>query len=246
MNCCPSKMNPIDRLIAKWRAEFAARAVPPITAHRAEAGLFYDDGEGDDTLVTSETGSATIWIYDVIGQDLFGGISAKAFARVWDSVKDAAKITLRINSPGGDVFEGTAIASLISERKSKVKVIVDGLAASIASLIAVTADERVMHRNAMWMVHDPWGIVSGTAEDMRSVADALDKIGEQMVRTYAEATGQPQKYWREAMHDETWFDSRQALENGLVSGLVEEQPQNKAAVELAAKINAMKKVLARA
>ncbi|MBG4580889.1 Clp protease ClpP, partial [Pseudomonas aeruginosa] len=112
-------------------------------------------------------GVAEVLLYDEIG---VWGITALQFARDLKAMGDLTKINLHIHSPGGDVFEGTAIYNLLRNHPASVDVYIDGLAASMASVIAMAGDTIYMPENAMMMVHKPWGIQGGDADDMRRYA----------------------------------------------------------------------------
>jgi ATP-dependent Clp protease protease subunit len=158
-----------------------------------------------------------LFLYDEIG---FFGIQAEAFIRELQAF-GSEDVTLRINSPGGSVFEGRAIATAIQQYPGKVTAYVDGLAASMASVIAVMSDEVVMADGAFMMIHDPWSIVLGSAADMRKEADLLDKVGDSLVGTYAQRSGQDADAIRELMRAETWFDADEAIEAGLADAKTE-------------------------
>ncbi|AVP67324.1 hypothetical protein C7H75_04785 [Prescottella equi] len=104
---------------------------------------------------------AEVLIYDEIGSSWWGGVSAKSFAKDLSAV-EATDITVRLNSPGGDVFEGIAILNALRNHKARITVYVDGIAASAASFIAMAGDEIVMCRNAEMMIHDAWGTAAAT------------------------------------------------------------------------------------
>ena len=155
--------------------------------------------------------SAEISIYNEIGG---WGVSAKDFMY---SLKDAGAltdITLRINSPGGSVFDGMAIYNQLVAHKAQVTVYIDGLAASMASVIAMAGDLIVMPENAMMMIHNPWMIAGGDAEELRNNADLLDKIKSNMVGSYAKRTGKTDDEISAIMDAETWFTGKEAVENG--------------------------------
>ena len=115
---------------------------------------------------------AEIVIYDEIGAF---GIPAKAFLDELKALGPVAELTVRINSPGGSVFDGVAIYNALKRHDAAITVWIDGIAASIASMIAMAGDEVVMPENAMLVLHDPSGLVAGTASDMRAMAEALDR-----------------------------------------------------------------------
>jgi ATP-dependent protease ClpP protease subunit len=117
-------------------------------------------------------------IYDEIGAFF---IPAKAFLDELKALGPIAEPTVRINNPGGSVFDGVAIYNALKRHQARVTVWIDGIAASIASMIAMAGDEIVMPQNAMLVLHDPSGLVAGTASEMRSTAGALDKMATAMV-----------------------------------------------------------------
>jgi ATP-dependent Clp protease protease subunit len=155
--------------------------------------------------------TADIAIYDEIGH---WGVTAKDFRDALEALGPVDTINLRINSPGGEVFDGIAVHNMLARSKATVNVTVDGLAASIASLIAMAGDQVTMPENAMMMVHDPSGIVMGTAADMQDMADALDKISTAMAATYARKTGQTPEAIAQIMDAETWLTAAEAKELG--------------------------------
>jgi ATP-dependent protease ClpP protease subunit len=116
---------------------------------------------------------AEVSIYDEIGAY---GVSAKSFLDELASLPGDGPLTLRLNSPGGSVFDAVAIYNALKRHPGPVSVWIDGIAASAASYVAMAGDEVVMPENAFLMIHDPSGFVMGTADDMRAMAEALDKI----------------------------------------------------------------------
>lgn len=157
-----------------------------------------------------------ILLYDEIGEDPFfgGGISAKTFVEDLQAI-DTEEIHLRINSPGGRVFEGITMLNALRRHPAKVVAFVDGLAASAASVVAMGADEVVMSRNAQLMIHDASGIVMGNAEDMQAMADLLAKSSDNLASVYAGKAGGTTKQWRDAMTKETWYSDKEAVAAGL-------------------------------
>ena len=125
-------------------------------------------------------------IYDEIGAF---GIPAKAFLDELKALGPVAELTVRINSPGGSVFDGVAIYNALKRHDAAITVWIDGIAASIASMIAMAGDEVVMPENAMLVLHDPSGLVAGTASDMRAMAEALDRMKAGMVAAYRDKSG---------------------------------------------------------
>jgi len=161
---------------------------------------------------------AEISIYDGIGAY---GVSAKAFLADLGKLPDKAPLTLRLNSPGGSVFDAVAIYNALQRHTGTVTVTIDGIAASAASYIAMAGDEIIMPENAFLMIHDPSGMVMGTAADMRAMADALDKIGASLLRGYAAKSGKAEKDIAKLMAKETWLDAAEALEMGFADTMAE-------------------------
>ncbi len=161
--------------------------------------------------------TATIQIFDQIGEDWFGGsgLSGKQFSDVLNEVGNGP-LLVEINSPGGNVWDGLSIYNQLRGRRAPVTTRVVGIAASIASIIALAGDKVEMADAALMMIHDPSGMASGTSEDMRKMADALDQHAEVLVGVYAKKTGRSPESIRAAMKAETWFTTAEAIQFGLV------------------------------
>ena len=160
---------------------------------------------------------ATVQIFDQIGEDWFGGsgLSAKQFSDVLAEVGNGP-LLVEINSPGGNVWDGLSIYNQLRGRKAPVTTRVVGIAASIASIIALAGDRVEMADAALMMIHDPSGMASGTSDDMRKMAEALDQHAEVLVGVYHQKTGRSAESIRAAMKAETWFTTAEALAFGLV------------------------------
>lgn len=161
---------------------------------------------------------AEVVIYDEIGAY---GVSAKAFLAELGALPDDAPLTLRLNSPGGSVFDAVAIHNALARHAGGVTVWIDGIAASAASYIAMAGSEVVMPENAFLMIHDPAGMVMGSATDMRAMAEALDKIAGSLVRGYAAKSGKPDDEIAALMAAETWLDAAEAVALGLADRVAE-------------------------
>jgi len=170
---------------------------------------------------------ATIYVYDEISS---WGISANQFVKDLGEVK-AGKINLRINSPGGNVFDGVTIYNALKEHPAQVNVKVDGLAASIASIIAMAGDTIHMAKNAMFMVHKAWSLEMGNADAMHKMGDVLDKIDSMLVKTYADRTGKSQRAIKQMMTDETWMSAEEAKAAGFADTIGDPE-EAKAAFDL--------------
>jgi len=156
--------------------------------------------------------TADIYIDDVIGEGLFGGVSAKDFRRQLEELGEVDNITLQINSPGGDIIDGFAIFNMLSEHSASVATKINGWAASMASIIAMAADpgQVEMPSNAWFMIHNPWSVAVGGSEDMRSIADVMDKMKDHAIRAYQRHIDVDSQAISQWMDNETWFDGSDA------------------------------------
>lgn len=164
-----------------------------------------------------------IYLYEPIGQTWDGtGITATSFQKAMDELKSADHIDFYVNSPGGNVFDGIAIYNQVKRHKAAHKVMhIDGIAASIASIIVMAGTERRIASNGMMMIHDPSGVCMGTSQDMRKVADSLDQVRDTLVSTYVDNTGGDATKIRKWMDEETWMDADLALKLGFVTSKTE-------------------------
>ena len=151
-----------------------------------------------------------IYLYDQIGPSYIGMIGADDFVEALN-VFNGQDVTVRINSPGGSVDEGIAIYNLMTRHNGKVRTIVDGVAASIASIILLGGSERAAAKRSTVMVHDPWTVAVGNAAALRKTADTLDTYTDNLVGIYKDVTGQAEDVIRAAMSEETWMTAEQAL-----------------------------------
>ena len=158
-----------------------------------------------------------ISIYDEIGDY---GTSAKQFIEDLKSV-GSKDITIRMNSVGGSVFVGLAIYNVLRSHQGYVKVKIEGLSASIASIIALAGDDIEMAENGFFMIHNPFGKSMGGADDMRKTADLLDKIKQELINIYANKTQLSEETISSMMDEETWLTSQEAKEMGFIDGITE-------------------------
>lgn len=175
-------------------------------------------------VIRGEAGSdderrAEVRIYDEIGWTWDGsGVTAKAFVEELDAL-DVDEITLRVNSPGGSVFDGFAIENALRRHRATVTAHVDGLAASIATVIVLAADRVLMAPNAHWMIHDPWTFAIGNADELRKSADLLDKLGGTLLDTYARHADAGRDEIAEWMGEEKWFTASEAVAIGFADAI---------------------------
>ena len=169
--------------------------------------------------IENKSETTEVFIYDEIG---WYGINAKDFRK--DLQEISGDIVVRINSPGGSVFDGMAIHNAIKDYSGgKKTVIVDGLAASAASYIALAGDHVKINQGAFFMIHDAWSLVIGNAEDMIKEAELLEKIDGQIAGFYERKTGRSTEEIKQKMSEETWFTADEALEFGLVDEVIEDE-----------------------
>ena len=157
-------------------------------------------------------------IYDEIGAY---GVSAKGFLTELGALPEGTPVDLRLNSPGGSVFDAVAIHNALKRHEGNVTVWIDGIAASAASYVAMAGDEIVMPENAFLMIHDPSGLVMGTSGDMRAMAEALEKVKGALVQGYAAKSGRTPEEVSALMSAETWLDAADALAQGFADRLIE-------------------------
>lgn len=173
-----------------------------------------------DAATTTE-GKATLYLYGPI--DSWGGVWGVSAAEVAQALatlpNDTTQLDLRINSPGGEVFEAVAIMNLLRDHSARITARVDGIAASAASFLAVSADETIMGGNTELMIHDAWGLSIGNAQDMRDYADLLDRVSNDSASVYAAKAGGTVESWREYMLAESWFTAEEAVAVGLADSV---------------------------
>lgn len=198
-------MTGLDILV---RAEQRARQ-----AHQAQVSDWYN------IAATAKSGGKSVskvYIYDAIGG--WFGIAAADFVQEVNAL-DAEEIELHLNSPGGSAFDSIAIHNALRQHAATVRVVVDGMAASGASLIAMAGDHVTMAAGSMMMIHNASGGCLGNADDMRQIAEVLDKIDASQAVLYAAKAGGTRDDWRTAMRAETWYSAEEAVAAGLADAV---------------------------
>jgi ATP-dependent protease ClpP protease subunit len=165
--------------------------------------------------ITNKANDPEVTIIDIYDEIGWFGITAAEFVKDLRAVT-TPKIELHISSPGGDVFDAVAIYNGLRQHDANVHVIIDSLAASAASFIAMAGDTITATPNAMLMIHDALGLVIGNAADMREMAGLLDKHSDNIASIYAVRAGGDTAGWREKMSEEVWYNAEEALKAGLV------------------------------
>jgi len=182
--------------------------------------LAADNARASKPLRAESSGDeATIYLYGVIG-GWWGDIDAQEFAKSLAAIT-AGTIHLRINSPGGDVFDARAMMTAIRQHSANVIAHVDGLAASAATDICMAADEVEITQGAFFMIHNAWTVAIGNKTDMRTTADLLEKVDIAITNDYAVRSKQDAAQITKWMDAETWFTADEAVSNGFADRVVE-------------------------
>jgi ATP-dependent protease ClpP protease subunit len=171
-------------------------------------------------LAADDDTDTTISMFDVIGEDFWsgGGVTAKRISAALRSIGNK-DVTVRINSPGGDMFEGIAIYNLLRSHPAKVTVEVLGWAASAASIIAMAGDEIRMGLGSFMMVHNAWGVVIGNRHDMREAATLFDQFDAAIADIYQARTGMKRSDIEQLMDAETFMAPSEAVKNGFADAV---------------------------
>lgn len=201
--------------------ELVAQRRPP----QAPAGMQPPDNAKDWFKISNsaeEADTTDILIYDSVGG--WFGMWAEDMVAALKEIT-TSKINLRLNSPGGSVFEGVTIANALRAHPASVTVYVDGIAASIASVIALAGERLVMMPQSQLMVHNASGACYGDSTEMLEMAKLLDKQSLNIAKAYAEHTGRPLAEWQQYMAEETWFSAEEAVEVGLADEAMPMRPK---------------------
>ena len=203
---------------AEWVAEVRARWQALAPAEREESRkAAYARHQERQVRGQDGAGPVVLNLYDEIG---FFGVNASDLVSDIQGIK--GDLELHLNSPGGDVFGGVAIFNALRNRDGAIRVVVDGLAASCASFIAMAADpgELTINPNATMMIHDAWGGCVGDSAEMLKMSQLLDSQSQNIASIYAARSGQPADMWRSLMRDETWVVGQEAVDLGLADGVL--------------------------
>jgi ATP-dependent Clp protease, protease subunit len=167
--------------------------------------------------------SLEIFLYDEIGSWSGGGISANAFVADLQQAGPLENIHLRVNSPGGNVFDGLAIYNSLLTHGAKVTAQIDGLCASIASLIVMAARRITMAANGQMMIHNPTSDAGGESKDHRRLADTMDQIRASMIKAYRRHSFLSAAEIGAMLDHETWMGAEQALANGFIEAIIDSE-----------------------
>ncbi|WP_420239253.1 head maturation protease, ClpP-related [Telmatobacter bradus] len=175
-------------------------------------------------------GTLELLVYEEIGENYWsgGGVTAKTVKQQIDQAGPHTAISVRINSPGGDAFEGIAIHNLLRAQGKPVNVCIDGIAASAASVIAMAGDTRVMGNSAMMMIHNAWSTCQGYADDMRKTADTLDRVSASVAQTYMDRAGLSEDKAHELMDAESWLSAKDCVDLNLATAVADLEDEDSA------------------
>lgn len=193
-----------------------------VPSRNSPAGPAAQAGVSGFSVRNAASGAPEMMIYDEIG---YWGVSAQDVVDALREIGNASDITVRINSYGGEVFDGVAIYNALVSHPASIAVQVDGIAASAASVIAMAGDSVTMQPGSTMMIHDAWGGCMGNAADMRATAEILDLLSENIAGIYAARAGGTQAEWRGRMAtnggDGTWYGAAEAVAAGLADATEE-------------------------
>lgn len=166
-------------------------------------------------------GTAQLYLYGFIGNSVWDEINPKALIDELAELGNLDVIEVHINSGGGSVYGGNAIYNALKMNSAKIEVFIEGLAASMASVIAMAGDVVNMADNSLMMIHDPWTWTEGNAEELRKAADQLDKAKHSLISCYSKKTGLDDEKIANMMSEETWFTASEAIELGFADSTIE-------------------------
>jgi ATP-dependent Clp protease protease subunit len=172
------------------------------------------DKDTGELMLYGDISSSTWWGDEVTPKD---------FKKDLDALGDIKTLNIYINSGGGDVFAGQAIHSMLKRHQANKVVYIDGIAASIASVIAMAGDKIIMPKNAMLMIHNAWTIAAGNKDDFRKLANDMEKIDESILTTYVDKTGMTADDIKALMDAETWMTATEAVEKGFADEIEDEK-----------------------
>jgi len=162
--------------------------------------------------------SGEIWLFETIGPEWAGMVGEQSVLTALQEM-GGRDVTLRINSPGGDVIPANAIYNALERYSGRVTASIESLAASAASYIMLAADKVVAAENAMIMIHSPWSVAMGNASDLRASADVLDKFEDGLIGMYEKKTRKPRNEIKQALDAETWLTASEAFDWGLIDAV---------------------------
>ena len=194
--------------------------------------------------LTKHENTATLYIFGDIVDDVFSdGVCALSFAYDLEQLGEVDSIDVIINSYGGSVSQGFSIYNQLRNHPAKVRTICNGFACSIASVIFLAGDERIMQGPSLLMIHNPFCMTMGNANELRKMADDLDKMGQVSVDLYCEVTGLDESTVKEMMDKETWLSASDALELGFATDIIKNESSEPLSVVQSVRTSLINRIL---
>lgn len=192
---------------------------------------YYSLYQEEDTAVLNIFGDITSWAWEELGE-----MSNVLLSKKLEELGDVSVIDVYINSYGGEVAEGLAIYNALKRHKAKIRTHVDGFACSIASVIFMAGDERIMPSTSCLMIHNPWTVTAGNAKELRKQAEDLDVIGECSINAYMEHVNISEYELKELLDNETWLSSKEAVELGFATEVDESEESDNVSQSVKGKV----------
>ena len=192
---------------------------------------YYSLYQEEDTAVLNIFGDITSWAWEELGE-----MSNVLLSKKLEELGDVSVIDVYINSYGGEVAEGLAIYNALKRHKAKIRTHVDGFACSIASVIFMAGDERIMPSTSCLMIHNPWTVTAGNAKELRKQAEDLDVIGECSINAYMEHVNISEDELKELLDNETWLSSKEAVELGFATEVDESEESDNVSQSVKGKV----------
>lgn len=184
--------------------------------------LLDNKAKGEFRIVQKER-EADVYVYDVIGDDYYGGVSAKEFVSQVSAL-DVDVIHLHVNSPGGDVFAGVAMGVALRQHQAKVIAYIDGQAASAATRLTAAADEVRIAAGAFYMIHNSWTIAAGDTRELAKTSKLLADVDQSIIADYEGKTKQTAEQLQSWMNETTWFNADDAVKYGFADSVIDSAP----------------------
>lgn len=182
--------------------------------------LLLDNKAKGEFRIVQKDREADVFVYDVIGDDYYGGVSAKDFVSQVAAL-DVDTIHLHVNSPGGDVFAGVAMGVALRQHKANVIAYIDGQAASAATRLTAAADEVRIAAGAFYMIHNSWTIAAGDTRELAKTSKLLADVDQTIIADYEGKTKQTAEQLQSWMNETTWFNADDAVKHGFADSVIE-------------------------
>lgn len=214
----------VDCRASLQEAGFSAEEADRIVRWKTARNRANTQQPGKIVMEKTGEGEAELLIYEAIGFDFWtgGGLTPKKLTDDLAAFGKLDKLTLRVNSPGGDVFDAVTMFNILRRQEAKIAVEIEGLAASAASFLVQAADPGELHISeaGMMMVHQALGVVMGNKNDMADMAAVLEKLDGQIAAIYANRSKRKSDTWMKIMEEESWFTGQEAVDAKLADAVI--------------------------